>query len=64
MVQMQNGPLAGYVPYTRQTANVLRGLADLQPESLAVMHGSSYIGPCARLLTDLAGVLKTTFDRE
>jgi hypothetical protein len=40
----------------------LRGLAALQPETLAVMHGSSYIGKSAKLLTDLAGVIKECFD--
>ena len=63
MQQMQQGPLAGYIPYTRQTEGVLRSLAALQPESLAVMHGSSYFGQADRLLTDLARVLKENFDQ-
>lgn len=63
MQQMQQGPLAGYIPYTRQTEGVLRSLADLKPETLAVMHGSSYSGQSDRLLTDLAGVLKDEFDK-
>jgi len=63
MRQLQQGPLAGYMPYTRQTEGVLRSLADLKPETLAVMHGSSFRGPCDRLLTDLAGVIKEEFDR-
>ena len=46
-----------------QTEGVLRSLAELKPETLAVMHGSSYIGQGDRLLTDLAGVIKETFDR-
>lgn len=63
MQQMQNGPLAGYMPYTRQTEGVLRSLADLKPETLAVMHGSSYSGPADLLLRDLAGVIKNNFDK-
>jgi flavorubredoxin len=63
MQQMQTGPLAGYMPYTRLTEGVLRSLADLKPETLAVMHGSSYIGQSDRLLTDLAGVIKENFDQ-
>ena len=63
MQQLQQGPLAGYMPYTRQTEGVLRSLADLKPETLAVMHGSSNTGPAERLLTGLAGVIKETFDR-
>ena len=62
MQQMARGPLAGYMPYTRQTEGVLRGLADLKPEMLAVMHGSSYTGQADRLLTDLAGVIKENFE--
>ena len=63
MQQLQQGPLAGYMPYTRQTEGVLRSLADLKPETLAVMHGSSYLGRGDQLLTDLAGVLKENFDQ-
>lgn len=64
MQQMQQGPLASYMPYTRQTEGVLRSLADLQPKTLAVMHGSSYLGQGGRLLTELAGVIKKNFDTE
>jgi flavorubredoxin len=63
MQMLQQGPLASYMPYTRQTEGVLRGLADLKPETLAVMHGASYRGACDRLLTDLAGVIKGEFDK-
>ena len=61
--QMQRGPLAGCLTYTRQTEGALRSLADLKPETLAVMHGSSYIGNGDRPLTDLAGVIKENFDK-
>jgi flavorubredoxin len=63
MQLMQQGPLAGYMPYTRQTEGVLRSLADLKPETLAVMHGSSYSGHSDSLLNGLAGVIKENFDR-
>jgi len=63
MQQMQQGPLAGYMPYTRQTEGVLLSLAALNPEALAVMHGSSYTGQSNQLLTDLAGVIKDNFDQ-
>lgn len=62
MQQMQQGPLAGYMPYTHKTEGVLCSLADLKPQTLAVMHGSSYSGPAERMLVDLAGVIKATFD--
>ena len=60
---LQQGPLAGYMPYTGQTEGVLRSLAALEPETLAVMHGSSYAGQGSRLLADLAGVLRQSFDQ-
>jgi flavorubredoxin len=62
MQMLQQGPLAGYMPYTRQTEGVLRRLADLKPETLAVMHGSSYRGDGSRLLTELASVIKENFE--
>jgi flavorubredoxin len=63
MQRLQQGPLAGYMPYTRQTEGVLRSLAELKPQTLAVMHGSSYRGPADRQLIDLAGVIRENFDR-
>jgi len=38
-----------------------RKLADLNPTTLAIMHGSSYNGDCARLLRDLADVYENRF---
>ncbi|MEZ0276780.1 MAG: MBL fold metallo-hydrolase, partial [Roseimicrobium sp.] len=46
MVRLEQGPLAGYMPYTRKTEGVLHQLAGLKPQTLAVMHGSSYTGAC------------------
>jgi hypothetical protein len=63
MQQMQQGPLAGYIPYTRQTEGVLKSMAGLNPETLALMHGSSYVGQCDRLLTGLASAIKENFDQ-
>ncbi len=63
MQRLNQGPLAGYMPYMRQTEGVLRTLAELRPETLAVMHGSSYVGQSDKLLTDLAGVIKAEFDQ-
>jgi flavorubredoxin len=38
-----------------------RRLADLNPQRLAVMHGSSYEGDCATLLRTMADVYENTF---
>ncbi|MEX0937714.1 MAG: MBL fold metallo-hydrolase [Pirellulales bacterium] len=64
MQQMQAGPLAGYMPYTRQTEGILRGLSVLQPQTLAIMHGSSYSGQGEQPLRDLAAALRETFEGE
>jgi flavorubredoxin len=63
MAMLKQGPLAGYMPYTSQTEGVLRSLAALRPQTLAVMHGSSFRGHGDRLLTELAGVIRESFDR-
>ena len=62
MAQMQQGPLAGYMPYTCQTEQVLRVLAELEPRTLAVMHGSSYNGDGRTLLLNLAEVIRKNFE--
>lgn len=56
--EFQAGILAEYVPYTPITAQNLKKLADLKPKTLAIMHGSSYTGDCARALDDLNVVLR------
>jgi len=61
MQQMQGGPLAGYMPYTPHTAGVLDALADLQPQTLAVMHGSSFRGAGQGMLRELAGTIREMF---
>ena len=61
MEQMQQGPLAGYLPYTPQTDLLLDGLAALQPQTLALMHGSSHSGTSGPMLTELAGAMRQVF---
>jgi len=58
---MQSGPLIGYMPYTCHTEPLLRRLADLNPRTLAVMHGSSYRGDGHKALCDLAGLVRDAF---
>ena len=61
MKEYQTGILAEYVPYTPHTAQNLKKLADLKPKTLAIMHGSSFTGDCARALDDLNVVLREVF---
>ena len=62
MKQYQAGILAEYVPYTALTAQNLRKLAELNPKTLAIMHGSSFAGDCAQALADLNVMLRDVFE--
>ena len=64
MKAYQAGILAEYVPYTPLTAQNLKKLADLKPKTLAIMHGSSFTGDCARALGDLDAVYREVFGQE
>jgi flavorubredoxin len=52
-----SSPLAKDMPYTPYTESTLHRLASLEPQALAVMHGSSFRGDGGRAVRDLAGVI-------
>jgi flavorubredoxin len=52
------GPLANDMPYTPYTDKTLRRLADLEPRTLALMHGSTFRGDGRTAILDLAGVIQ------
>jgi len=52
------GPLALDLPYTPYTDPTLQRLADLSPNTLAVMHGSSFTGDGGSAIQELAVVIK------
>ena len=54
MSGMQAGPLANYITYTPRTDGILNRLAALNPQTLAVMHGSSFAGDGGAALRGLA----------
>lgn len=58
IVEYQKGPLAHYMPYTKDTDAELKRLAALQPKVLAAMHGPSFEGDGARALNDYAEMRK------
>ncbi len=58
LVQTEAGPFANYVPYTHHTGRVLETLAQYEPKTLAIMHGSTYYGNGATALRDLAIVMR------
>ena len=51
-------PLANDMPYTPYTNKTLLRLAELEPKTLAMMHGTSFRGDGRQAITDLAGVIK------
>jgi flavorubredoxin len=55
-----SGPLAKDMPYTPYTDSTLQRLAALEPETLALMHGSSYRGDGRKAILDLAEVIRET----
>ena len=63
IIEGQSGPLAKDMPYTPYTDATLHRLADLKPQTLAVMHGSSFAGDGERALRDLARVIRDTLGR-
>lgn len=63
MQAYQAGILADYVPYTPLTATNIAKLAALRPETLAIMHGSSFRGDGALALEDLHVAIRGVFGR-
>jgi flavorubredoxin len=53
-----HGPLAKDMPYTPYTDATLQRLADLEPRTFAVMHGSSFRGDGRQALRALAASIK------
>jgi len=60
----QQGPLANYMPYTKNTGRILQNLSGLKPKMIATMHGSSYRGNGEQALLDLNVVMKEALDCE
>jgi flavorubredoxin len=52
--------LMDYVPYNENTKRNLAKLAALKPRTLAAMHGSTFIGDCAAMLTASADIIRET----
>jgi flavorubredoxin len=54
----EQGPLAGYIPWTPRTAAILQRLTALEPRVLLPMHGSCFEGNGAATLSDMARMLQ------
>jgi hypothetical protein len=58
ILQSLSGPMANDMPYTAHTNATLRRLAELNPQTLALMHGSTYKGTGRQQILELVAVLK------
>lgn len=58
LIDYEASPLAKYMPYTRYTGGILEGLAQLEPRTLATMHGSVYEGDGASAIRSLSSVMR------
>jgi flavorubredoxin len=58
LVDYQAGPLANYMPYTKNTEGILQSLAELKPRTIAPMHGSAYVGDGERAIHDFAAMMR------
>ena len=63
MVDYEAGPLMAYLPYTPHTKRLLGELADFDPATLAIMHGSSFSGNGGRMLRELDPILEDVYGR-
>jgi hypothetical protein len=52
------------VPYTGATSKNLHKLASLKPDTLAIMHGSSFKGDCGRALIELDQAFEQVFGKQ
>ena len=57
----QDTLLAEVIPYTANTDRILNELADLEPVTLAAMHGATFRGDGGRALRDLAIALRAIY---
>ncbi len=61
LLEYEAGALADYIPYTARTDAVMQALAELEPQTLAAMHGSTYVGDGRRTLLEFNEVLRDVF---
>jgi hypothetical protein len=54
----QQGPFANSYPFTPQTVPTLQRIAALKPKTIALMHGSSFVGNGEQALKDLSVAMR------
>lgn len=58
LIEEQQGPFHDFMTYNGKTDAILSKLADLRPETLAIMHGSSFVGDGEKAINELRGSMK------
>ena len=58
LIDYQAGPFANYMPYTKHTDGIMQKLAELNPKTIAPMHGSAFSGNGRQAIRDLAVVMR------
>jgi flavorubredoxin len=61
LIEYQGGLLMDYMPFTPKTERLLHEVAALQPQTLAAMHGSTFVGNGAQALRDLGLVMREVY---
>lgn len=56
--EYNDSPFANYMPFTNMTEPMLTELADLNPKTLAIMHGSTFTGDGSKALTELVTIMR------
>jgi flavorubredoxin len=64
LISGQQSPFADAYPFTARTAETLGKLAALEPKTLALMHGSSFVGDCRGAINDLTTVMREVLGGE
>jgi flavorubredoxin len=61
LIEYQGGFLMDYMPFTLKTERLLNEIATLRPQTLAAMHGSTFVGNGAQALHDLGCVMREVY---
>lgn len=58
LLDIEAGPLAGYLPYAVDTDSTLKRIAEQRPTTVATMHGSVYSGDGGQAILEYADILR------
>jgi flavorubredoxin len=64
MIDFQSTQLLNAIPYSSTTERQMTRLAELQPRTLAIMHGSSFAGDGGNAIRSLASAMKEVLGKE